>query len=108
MTEFKKTLIMPQEKKNFFHKFADLTGEESAKLGEHYDNTYTCEIGFDNGYVAEIQMVIADYDNLNWSMATLYDKEGNTVSECYGETGSVFGEWYLPFKDDTYTVIVEN
>lgn len=108
MTEFKKTLVMPQGKKDFFHKFGELNGEESANLGEHYDNIYTCSIGFDNGYIAEIQMVIADYDNPNWSMATLYDNDGNNISECYGETGSIFGEWYLPVGNDTFTVIVED
>ena len=107
MAEFKKILTLPKAKAEHFRKFGSLNGEESAKLGEHYDNIYTCEVGYDNGYVAEIQMVIADYDNPNWSMATLYDKEGNNISECYGETGDIFGEWTLFKGDDVYTVIVD-
>ena len=95
MTTYKLDIKTTHEKAEFFRKYANLNGAESAKLGEHYDNIYTVEGTFENGYVAEIQFVIADYDNPNWTMGTLYDTHGNNIAECYGEDGDIFGEWYF-------------
>lgn len=104
------TITTTKEKADFFRKFANLNGEQSAELGEHYDNIYCIEGVFDDGHVAEIQLVIADFDNPNWTMGTLYDKNGKNVAECYGEDGNVFGEWFFQLQgsDDTYTVTIED
>ena len=106
MAKHNLVITTTHEKADFFREFADLNGKESAERGEHYDNIYTVEGIFENGITAEIQFVIADYDNPNWTMGTLYDKDGNNVAECYGEDGNIFGEWYFTYNNDEYYVYV--
>ena len=108
MTNYKTTITIDKDKADFYEKFSEITGEQSAKLGEHYDNMYSEVAHFDNGMKAIISLVIADYDNYNYTIGTLVDTNDREISECIGEV--MFGEWFFQMPntcDDTYTVMVE-
>lgn len=107
MATYETTLKLNKDKSDFYKKFCELNGKESAELGEHYDNMYSEVAYFDNGVRAVITMVIADYDNKNWTCGSLIDMYENELANTFGE--EMHGEWYFETgTGDTYTVIVES
>ena len=107
--KFTKEIIVPKDKAEFYKEHADLTGKESAELGEHYDNVYCEEVTFEDGYKAVIEFVIADYDYPNWTEGSLFNTDDIEVSTCEGNDGNIFGEWFFwtDEPDTEYTVIVK-
>ena len=104
-----KEIIIPKDKAEFYKAHEGLTGEQSAELGEHYDNVYCEEVTFDNGYRAVIEFIIADYDNPNWVEGVLFNPDDIEVCTCSADNGTVFGEWFFwtGEPDVEYTVIVK-
>lgn len=107
--KYTKEIIIPKDRAKFYKKHANLTGEQSAELGEHYDNVYAEDVTFDNGYRAVIEFVIADYDNPNWVEGSLFNTEDIEVCTCQAEAPDIFGEWFFwtGEPDIEYTVIVK-
>ena len=104
-----KEIIVPKDKAEFYRTFEGLTGEQSAELGEHYDNMYCEEVTFDNGYKVIIEFIIADYDNPNWVEGILFNPDGEEVDSFSADNGTVFAEWFFQTEepDVEYTVIVK-
>lgn len=85
----------------------NITGQEAYdKFGLKEDETIIETVKFENGYEADIKLVIPDEESYTWTEAVLFDEKGNQVA--YTEpSDAFFGEWILEDDNDVYTIIVE-
>lgn len=97
------SVTVPKARTDFYKKFIGITGDESVKLGEHYDNQFNEECYFKDGTKAIITLVIADYDNLNWVGVTLFDTFGNEIADMIQDF--MFNQWYIKASNGTTYIL---
>ena len=96
MTKHKKTVaILDRQFISKVHELEQMTGDETYnKYGLKRDECITQTVKFDNGYEADIKLVIADGDSYNWTEGILFNTNGQQVA-LTEPSEDFFGEWYF-------------
>ena len=92
---------------DFYDKLMDMTGKQIYdKYGYKRDETFTHTAKFENGFEADIKLVICDEDEYPYVEAVLF--ENGHERACSDGTGdSMLGKWYLPYNGTEYEVNVK-
>ena len=102
---YKVNLMIPKSEKEHIHFLENSKGKEIYdKYGFKEDETISETVTFENGFEADIKLVIADEENYSWTEAVLFDKKGNQIS--FTEPSDYFfGEWYLEDNDGNEYIV---
>jgi hypothetical protein len=86
------------------------TNLEEKDFSKHNLSKFSCffidSVIFKNGYQADIKACTGDIGDSVWCEMVLFDENGNELS-CTDVDETIDGEWEFEYKDDVYTVYVE-
>ena len=104
MTLYSTEIIVPKEKAEYIKSLENITGEEAYnKFGFKEDEAVIITAHFENGFEADIKLVIPDSESYTWTEAVLFNKgQEEGVTE---PSDLFFGEWGLEDHNENKYVI---